>query len=339
MPNSPANFVGPVLIDPAQAYRDRNVLVAGADGFLGVNCAIALHRAGAKVTLLSRKSHPRAMAFAVRHVQADLLDAAAVNAAVEGQDFVFDLAGVSGAVGSNSDPSNSADQECRPHLNLFTAASNAASKPILSFCSSRLVYGKPQRLPVAEDHPVRPASFYAVHKLTLEHYLNVLATTRGLRYCVLRLSNPYGPFWPAERKSYGLINQFIARALVGEAIDIFGEGSQQRDYIYVDDFVSALLATSAAQACWGEIFNIGGAQPISIRDAVETIASLIDTTVIRYLPWPAEHLAVETGNYQTDMTKLQQYVQLPQQRSFRDGLIQTLASARVGLPAPGRSFK
>ncbi len=309
------------------------MLIAGADGFLAINGALALHAAGAKVTLLSRNARPRAMGFAVRHAQADLRDAAAVAAAVEGQDFVFDLAGASGAVGSNLDPATNVKEECPPHLNLFTAAAAAASRPVVAFCSSRLVYGRPDRLPVAEEHPVRPASFYAVHKLTMEHYLRVLSTTRGLRACIFRLSNPYGPFWPTTTKSYGLINQFIARALAGEPIEIFGEGSQRRDYIHVEDCMNAILTATAEPTCWGETFNVGGAESLSIREAIDIISSEVAGTVIRHEPWPPEYLAVETGDYQSDLTKLQRFVRLPAQLTFREGLQRTLQSVRVGLPA------
>jgi UDP-glucose 4-epimerase len=328
MPNSPTT---PVPVDLKSAYTGRRVLVAGADGFLGVNFAIGLQAAGAEVTLLSRREVPRARGYASAHVRADLLDTAAVTAAVEGQDYVFDLAGVAGAVGSNSDPVGSTDKECRPHLTLFAAAAAAKSRPVLSFCSSRLVYGKPDKLPVSESEPVKPASFYAVHKLTLEHYLRVLATTQGLRYTVFRLSNPYGPFWPEERKSYGLINQFIARALAGEPIDIFGDGSQQRDYIHVDDVVTAMLAGTAVGQCHGETFNLGGAEPVSIRQAVEIIAEEIPTAVVRFMPWPANYLAVETGDYRTDMTKLAGAVLLAPQLTFAHGLRRTLESVRGGL--------
>jgi UDP-glucose 4-epimerase len=333
-PASPADGLGePASVDLKRDYAGQNVLIAGADGFLGVNCAIALHRAGARVTLLSRSKAPRAAAFSTRRIQADLRDGAAVAAAVEGQNFVFDLAGSSGAVGSNRDPATNADEECRPHLTLFAAAAKTASRPVLAFCSSRLVYGRPERLPVDEEHPVRPASFYAVHKLTLEHYLRILGATQGLRFCIFRLSNPYGPHWPQQQKTYGLINQFIAHALTKQPIDIFGDGLQKRDYIQVEDFISAMLAASSREFCLGETFNVGGRESISIRDAVTIITEEIPGTQVRYRPWPTEYRAVETGDYQTDLTKLNRFVHLPPQMAFRQGLRQTLQSVKRGLPS------
>jgi nucleoside-diphosphate-sugar epimerase len=146
------------------------------------------------------------------------------------------------------------------------------------------------------------------------------------------LSNPYGPHWPTERKSYGLINQFIARALAGEPIEIFGEGSQRRDYIHVDDFMTAILSATATAACWGQTFNIGAAQAISIREAVETIANQIEGTVVRFTPWPEEHLVVETGDYQSDLSKLKRFVHLPPQLTFDEGLRRTLDAVQAGLP-------
>ena len=290
---------GPALltsIDLEKVYANQNVLIAGADGFLGVNCAIALHAAGARVTLLSRAAEPRAALYCTRHIEADLRDVAAVAAAVEGQNFVFDLAGASGAVASNRDPAANADHECRPHLTLFAAAAGAVSRPVLAFCSSRLVYGSPQRLPVDETHPTNPASFYAVHKLTLEHYLRILRTTQGLRSCIFRLSNPYGPHWPPHQKSYGLINQFIARALASQPLEVFGNGAQRRDYIYVEDFMHIMLAAAATEECVGETFNVGGSEALSLDDAVKVITAEIPGTEVSYRPWTTEYRAVETGD-------------------------------------------
>ncbi|MBM3223998.1 MAG: NAD-dependent epimerase/dehydratase family protein [Candidatus Tectomicrobia bacterium] len=167
-------------------YRQRRVLVMGADGFLGINCIYALQRLGAEISIVSRRATPRAVDFQGRVFHGDGRDRALVRAAVAQQSIVFDFLGTMGAVDSNHDPLRSLEEDCRPHLTLFQTCAEAPTPPLVLFCSSRLVYGKPQYLPVDEAHPCQPQSMYAVHKLTSEQHLQVLQQSHGLRFCVLR---------------------------------------------------------------------------------------------------------------------------------------------------------
>lgn len=309
-------------------YSQQNVLVIGADGFLGLNCLYALQALGAHVTLVTRRATPRAKGFTGQVLHGDMRDPVFVRTAVAQQHIVFDFAGTLGAVQSNRVPVQSLDDDCRPHLLLFQSCAEAPHAPRVLFCSSRLVYGRPQYLPVDEAHPCAPQSMYAVHKLTSEHYLHVLQQTHGLRFCVLRLSNPYGPHQPLATRGYGILNQFILAAARGEAITLYGDGGQRRDYVYVDDVILAFLLCAASEPCLGQTFNIGGRQSMSLRAAVEQIAQLAGGTPVRYAPWPAADHAVETGDYCTDLRKMDQYLRLPSPCPFAQGVAQTLAYYR-----------
>ena len=247
-----------------------------------------------------------------------------VRAAVKNQTIVFDFAGSSGALVSNQEPFRHLEEECNPHLSLFQACAEADEPPVVAFCSSRLVYGKPIYLPVDEEHPLSPLNIYAVHKITLENYLKVFSGVRGLRFCVMRLSNPYGPYQPFETKNYGIINVFIRLAARGSPIVVFGDGRQKRDYIFVDDVVSAFFVTAMTEKCHGQIFNYGGRENISIIDAVQLISRLSGGTPVQYKPWPRDYETIETGDYQTDMQKIDQYTTLPSQAPLREGFLNTL---------------
>jgi nucleoside-diphosphate-sugar epimerase len=237
---------------------------------------------------------------------------------------VFDFAGVSGAVESNDNPLRSLEEDCRPHLSLFQACAEAQEPPLVVFCSSRLVYGKPQYLPVDESHPLAPQSMYAAHKITAENYLRVFGHTHGLRSCILRLSNPYGPHQPQVARSYSVLNQFIRAASEGVPIKIYGNGCQQRDYIYIDDVITAFLLCAIHEKCYGQTFNLGGRDSISIKTAVERIAWLAGGTPVHFEPWPQDYKAVETGNYRTDLRKIDSYLALPPPTPFEEGLSRTL---------------
>ena len=309
-------------------YHRRKVFVLGADGFLGVNCIYALQELGAEVSILTRRPSPRAVGFSGRVIRGDLRDVAQDSSVLEGQTIVFDFAGVSGAAESNRNPLRDLEENCGAQLSILQACAKLQPSPLVMFCSSRLVYGKPQYLPVDEAHPIAPQSFYAAHKVTVENYLRVLWQTRGLRYCVVRLSNPYGPNQPADARSYGVINQFIRTAVEGGPIRIFGNGQQLRDYIFVDDVISAFLLCAMNQQCHGQIFNLGGRSPIRFKDAAQCIAMLAGHTPLCLEPWPERYKSVETGDYYTDLKKFDSVVSLAPPLSFEEGILRTLGYYR-----------
>jgi UDP-glucose 4-epimerase len=309
-------------------FSGRPVLVDGADGFLGRSCVRILDGLGAGISTLSRRGISPGNQVN-RRFEGELTDPDFARAAVEGQSVVLDCIGRSGAVASNRDPGSNLRDECLPHLNLFEACAESGSLPTVVFLSSRLVYGRPVYLPVDESHPLQVESFYAAHKLNVENYLKVYAHTHGLPFVVLRLSNPYGPYRPAAGRDYGIINRFINDALKGRTIRVYGDGSQLRDYIYIEDAVIAMLSTAMVDACHGEIFNLGGPEALSIRDAVDRIRELCpEPNEVKFVPWPAEALQVETGDYWTDFEKLRGLVDLPKQTGFGEGVRRTFNQLR-----------
>jgi UDP-glucose 4-epimerase len=308
-------------------YSGRPVLVAGGNGFLGRNCVHALLHLGADVAVIARRSSP---VSGVRSFCGDLRDSAFVRKAISGYSMVFDFAGNSGPVQSNRTPLVNLDEELRAQLTLLHACSRERSRPLLMFCSSRLVYGRPRSLPVDESHSLSPQSIYAAHKVAAESYLNALAESSGLRYSVIRLSNPYGPYQPRGARGYGIINQFLSAAAAGQPIRIYGDGVQCRDYIFVGDVVTTFLLCAAEHSCERQVFNLGGSAAVTLREAAETICELAGGTPIVYQPWPSEHMAIETGDYASDLRKLHAFVALPAQVPLREGFARTLAFYRVG---------
>ena len=304
-------------------YTNRNVLVIGADGFLATNCIVLLNELGANISIVTRRKNSRVGHLANRIVHGDVIQPGVAREAVLDQEIVFDFLGTSGATQSNADAFYNLESECKPHLSVFQACANYNPDAVILFCSTRLVYGKPQYLPVNEDHPLSPESFYAVHKITLEKYLDIFHKTTGLKYCSIRLSNPYGPNMPYEHSRYSIINVFMRQAVEGKTIQIFGDGKQTRDYIFVVDAINAFLACGANKKCYGETFNLGGETSISIKDAVERIVDTVDGAGITYVPWPEQQRIIETGDYKTDLTKLRSYVELPPQKDMLSGLSET----------------
>lgn len=301
-------------------YRGRPVLIVGADGFLGRTATKMLAGLGAEVTVLCRRPSPAGHAHAVRRIVGDLGDVEVARRCVQGQSVVFDLIGATSAVNSNRDPTLSLMQECLPHINLLSSCAEVSPLPVVVFPSSRLIYGRPQYLPVDELHPTQPSNIYGVHKLTVEGYLSVYHEMRGLPYIVFRISNPYGPYQGVANKGYGIVNRFIQMAAHGETIKIFGDGSQLRDYVYADELIEIILRATAEPTCHNQTFNVGGREPVSLRRVAELISTAAGGSPLDFTAWPAEYRAVETGSYVGSMDKLSGLIELPPAIPLEDGI-------------------
>lgn len=321
-----------------QLYAGRKVLVTGADGFMGRNAVRALTALGADLTLFDFRP-PRIETSGARCLVGDLRDVPLVRRAIEGQSIVFDFAGVSGAVRSNQEPTAALERECNPHLSLYHACATSEKPPVVVFISSRLVYGPPRYLPVDENHPLNPLSIYAVHKVTIENYLHVFGNLHGLPFVIVRLTNPYGPHQAAETTTHGIINMFVRQALGGQPIKIFGDGGQVRDYIYVEDVVEVFMRLATNPACHGQVFNVGGDEPIRLRDAAEKIARMTGLGEVHYVPWPPEYRSIETGDFQSDLAKLKKYVSAFKHTPFETGLERTIEFYRAQLKPDGAAAK
>ena len=139
------------------------------------------------------------------------------------------------------------------------------------FAGTRQVYGRPDSLPVTESHLVRPTDVNGINKAAGEYYHLVYNNVFGVRACSLRLTNVYGPRQLIKHNRQGFIGWFIRQAIEDREIQIYGDGGQLRDFVYVDDAADAFLRAGASDACNGQVFNVGGAEPISLRDLVELL--------------------------------------------------------------------
>ena len=178
-------------------------------------------------------------------VEGDLRDRDRIAALVAGQQIVMNLSGQSGAVRSMDDPWTDLDVNCRGNLVLLEALREHNRDAKIVFAGSRLQYGHPEHLPVAEDAPKDALCLHAIHKQTVEQYLALYQRLFGIRYTVARITNPYGPGQPPGRTAYGVINRMIHLAIADRTLTIYGDGAQVRDYVHVDDVVQALLTMAA----------------------------------------------------------------------------------------------
>ena len=315
-------------------YRGKRVLVTGGLGFIGLNTCARLLDLGAEVTALDNFVPTQitpafdAVRSRLRLAVADIRDEDKVERVVRDQEVIFNLAGKSGAADSNKTPLNDLDINCRGHLTILEACRTFNPGVTIVFPSSRLVYGKPHYLPVDEKHPLATESIYAAHKLAVENYHLIYGKLYGLKATVLRISNPYGPFQAGEGRAYGIANSFIQAAVSGRPITLFGDGSQRRDYLYIDDLVNALLLAASTPEARGKIYNIGEGMGKSLLELAEMAVEVAGRGTIVRVPWPEEYRAIETGDYLSDISLAMHELGWSPCTDIREGIERTVSSYR-----------
>jgi nucleoside-diphosphate-sugar epimerase len=310
-------------------FSGRKILVTGGFGFIGSNLCARLLDLGAEVTVLDRmlQNHSQNQSM-MRVMVADIRSREAIKKAVAAQDVIFNLAGTSGAADSNKFPLKDLDINCRGHLTLLEACRSVNPGVRLVFPSSRLVYGRPQRLPVNEAHPLAPESIYAVHKLAVENYLFMYAHSFGMKATVLRIANPYGPLQSRESRGYGIANRFIQAAVAGDTIFVFGDGKQRRDYLFVEDLVDVLLRSAWSDHSGSRIYNIGSGEATPLLEMAELAVAAAGKGKIEQVPWPPDYRAVETGDYVSDITLAGDELGWRPSTGIREGINRTVAYYR-----------
>jgi UDP-glucose 4-epimerase len=193
------------------------------------------------------------------------------------------------------------------------------------------VYGKPDHLPVDERHLVRPTDVNGINKVAGEYYHLVYNNVFGVRACSLRLTNVYGPRQLLRHNRQGFIGWFIRLAIENQEIQIFGDGSQMRDFVFVDDCSDAFLRAGASDACNGEVFNVGGSEPIAHRQLVELLIDVAGTGRYKMVEWPPEKKAIDIGSFYADSSKFKAAVGWESRVGLREGLTRTVAYYREHL--------
>jgi UDP-glucose 4-epimerase len=329
-----------VSVDYEAFYRGRPVMITGGAGFIGSNLAHRLVDLGANVLLVdSLIPDYGGNLFNIRDIEdrvrmniADVRQESTMSYLVRHVDVIFNLAGQVSHIDSMRDPYTDLEINCRSQLSILEACrrNNAGVKVV--FAGTRQVYGKPDYLPVTEQHLVRPTDVNGINKVAGEYYHLVYNHVFGVRACSLRLTNIYGPRQLVKHNRQGFIGWFIRLAVEGRELQIYGDGSQLRDFVYVDDAADAFLRAGASDACNGEVFNVGGAEPVSHRDLVHLLLEVAGTGSARHVEWPAEKKAIDIGSFYADSAKFRAATGWQPRVPLREGLARTVAFYRAHLP-------
>jgi len=326
--------------DIANLYRGRTVLITGGLGFIGSNLARRLAALDDVEIIILDALIPaqggnlynlRGIEGCVQIHRADMGDDYVVNHLVAGVDYIFNLAGHVSHLDSMLHPQRDLDLNCAAQLTLLEACRNYNPHVKLIFTSTRQVYGKAIYLPVDEQHRVAPLDINGIHKLAAEHYHLLYHRIYGVRSVCLRLTNTYGPHQIVRHNRQGFIGWFVRKALAGEAIELYGEGRQQRDLNYVGDVVEALLLAGASERAEGEVFNLGGGDPINLADVAAQLIALTGSGSIQSVPFPPEQQLIDIGNSYLSCRKIETVLGWRPRTPLRVGLARMVEFYRANL--------
>lgn len=300
------------MTDYRDFYAGKNVLVTGGLGFLGSNLAHALVSLGAKVTVLDAQlpqygANPHnlhGVTDTVRVVTGDIRDPRVLSVVLPGVEVVFHFAAQVSYLDSLTEPFLDVDINCVGHLHVLEAVRTVAPAAKVCFSSSRFVYGRILTTPVDETHPTQPLSLYGVHKLAAEKYNRIYYDRYGIRTTTVRIPNPYGPRQQMRHAKYSIVGWFIRKALDRETLTVFGDGGQERDYLFSEDIVEAFLRVAATDRTDGEVYNIGTPERVRFVDMVDTVIAVAGAGRKEHTPWPRDYEQNETGSYRADTRKI-----------------------------------
>ena len=318
-------------------FAGSTCLVTGGLGFIGSNMAKSLAEAGAHVRVLDalieqhggdvRNIDPSLKGITV--VQGNIADDEVVEPILDGVDFVFNIAGQVSHHESMVDPIRDAELNVTSQLKFLETVRRTQPSAVVVHTSTRQVYGTPQYLPVDEKHPTVPRDINGVNKLAGENYHRLYGTVHGMKTVSLRLSNVFGPGQSLQKTGLGFLPVFLARAMKGLPLEVFGDGQQQRDCLYVTDVVEALgraaLQVAAGAVNPGEVINLGHTEVLSLLQIAEIVVSCAgQSSTISCIPWPEELARIDIGGFSGDYAKAHRLLNWTPQVAFADGIEQTL---------------
>jgi len=315
-----------------EKIKNKKVLITGGLGMIGSTIAHKLVDLGAEVTLLDSLIKPfGGNYFNIQDIEesvtvnySDIRDVESMKILIRDKDIVFNLAAQVSHNDSLENPSLDADINYIGHLNVLEAARKYNSNAKIFHAGSRLQFGKIIKNPVAEDHPLKPLTPYALNKTAAENLYLYYHRVFNIPVVIFRIANPYGPRCQMKHSKYAIINWFIRNAMEDKEIIIFGDGTQIRDYIFVDDLADAFILASVEDSTSGELFNIGSGVGTKFKDMVNTVVNSVGKGNIKNVPWPSDYLNVETGDYITDINKISRFLKWKPKFSLDKGIDHTI---------------
>lgn len=307
-----------------------NILITGGLGFIGSNLAKRLVELDANVTLVdSLIPEYGGNLFNVNDIRdrlqiniSDVRDEHSMKYLVQGQDYLFNLAGQTSHLDSMRDPYTDLEINAKAQLYILEACRNYNSGIKIIFASTRQVYGKPLYLPVDEKHPLSPVDINGVNKLAGEWNHLLYNSIYGIRSTVLRLTNTIGPRMRVKDARQTFVGIWIRLLVEGKPFEVWG-GEQLRDFTYVDDCIEAMLLVAKSEKANGQIFNLGGDCVISLKNLAQYLVEITDGSY-QIKEFPEDRKRIDIGDYYSDYSLIKTTLGWEPNTSLKEGLRKTI---------------
>ena len=259
------------------------IIILGAAGFIGTNLILGLLKdqnniitaVDTKLEYFSNLLKINSVSLNIR--VSDLLVDTNYDDLIKGYDVVYHLISTTVPTTSNQHIVEELKANVILSANLFEACVRQSIKKVVFISSGGTVYGKEVKCPLNESTPTNPITSYGIQKVTIEKLLYLYNYMYGLDYRIIRLANPYGPY-QRPNGVLGAVTTFTYKALKGEEIVVYGDGSVVRDFIYIEDAVKGIL--TIVNGCnHYRIFNLGCGYGISIKQVLDTVENSINTKI------------------------------------------------------------
>lgn len=298
------------------------ISILGAAGFIGTNLAIEFSKDN-KLILVDQSdayfAHIKKLKLNnIVYRTTDFRKCNEYDGLINGSDIVYHLVSTNAPSTSNHEILEDISENIAITIHILDACIRNGVKKIVFLSSGGTVYGLESSCPLSEDLPTDPISSYGVQKITIEKILYLYHYLYGLDYRIIRLSNPYGPF-QRPNGILGVVTTFTYKALKDETIDIYGDGSVIRDFIYIDDAIKGIRNIVEGDAK-EKIFNLGSGKGTSIRQVLETVENVLNKKLsVNFLP--ARNVDIPI-NY-LDIQRYEKYYGKLQPISLKEGIIKT----------------
>ena len=313
-------------------FAGKRILITGGLGFIGSNLARTLADLGARVTVVDslipeyggNLFNLRGYEGRVRINIADIRDEFSVAYLVQGQDYLFNLAGQTSHIDSMRNPFVDLDINCRSQLFILEACRKHNPYIRVVYASTRQIYGRPDFLPVHEGHILHPTDVNGINKMAGEWYHILYSNVYGIRTCALRLTNTYGPRMRVKDARQTFLGIWIKNLVEGKRIEVWGEGLQIRDFNFVDDVIDAMLMAALSEQSHGQIYNLGSPERVNLKDLAALIIRVHGKGGYDVVPFPENRKPIDIGDYYADYSKIRAALNWNPRLGLEQGLARTL---------------